>query len=67
MTRLRELLDDCVHAAREQGFDGADSDYEFTPADVDYVTDALGYLPTSQQWVDAGLRWVGDAHIGDGR
>ena len=42
------------------------SDWEPTALDPEYVTDELGYKPTEEQWADAGLKWVGGSHVGDG-
>jgi len=39
---------------------------ELTINDMEYITDAMGYLPTREQWADAGLPWVGGAHCADG-
>lgn len=62
-TLIRRELDACIAEARRQGYDGPDTGYEFTAADLDAVTSALGGLPTRAEWADAGLPHVGSAHV----
>ena len=64
-TRIRSLLAQCLRAARDQGYTGTDAAYEYTAEDCDYVIATLSRKPTRQQWADAGLPYVGDAHIQD--
>lgn len=59
---LSDLLNDCFLAAQDQGFDGDRDSYEYTPADLEYVTDMLGRKPSRQEWAAAGLPHVGGAH-----
>lgn len=52
----------CIGAARAQGYDGTDAEYEYTMADLDYAVAAIGRKPTSEEWSDAGMSHVGGAH-----
>ena len=63
--RLTQLVTGCIEKAREQGWTGADSEYEHTAGDLEWVTDELGYLPTREQWKEVGLLYVGGGHLGD--
>ena len=63
---IKSLLAECRTQAREQGWTGEDAAYNYTTTDLDYITDRLGCSPTAEQWRDAGLQWVGNAHVGDG-
>ncbi len=62
---LSTLLASCISDARANGFDGADAEYEYTVADLEYVTDQLGRKPSREEWVAAGLRYVGSVHVGE--
>jgi len=62
---LRALLEKCVDEAREMGWKGDFDDYTFTQADLDWVTDQLGYKPTEDEWKASGLRHVGGSHVAD--
>lgn len=66
VTTIKSLLAECRAQAREQGWTGEDATYNYTTADLDYVTDRIGCNPTTEQWQGAGLQWVGSAYIGDG-
>jgi len=62
---LRSLLENCVDEARKMGWEGDFDDYTFTQADLDWVTDQLGYKPTKEEWEAVGLRHVGGSHVAD--
>lgn len=64
-TTIKTLLASCVTDARAQGFDGADDEYSYTAADLDWVTSELGGKPTAAEWAEAGLRSVGSAHVAE--
>lgn len=64
--RIRSLLEECVQEARDQGFEGSADEYDYTAADLEWVTDQLGYKPTRRDWEGAGLEYIGSAHIGEG-
>lgn len=66
VTTIKSLLTECRAQAREMGWTGEDATYNYTAADLDYVTDRIGCNPTAEQWRDAGLQWVGSTHVGDG-
>ena len=62
---IRTLLEECVAEANEQAAAEHQvdfADYDFTGADLEYVTDELGRKPTREEWDKAGLEWVGGAH-----
>ena len=61
---LRAEVADCVASAREQGYVGAAADYQMTEADLESITDALGYRPTRKEWAVAGVHLLGDRHVG---
>lgn len=50
---LSEQIADCIRAAREQGWQGADAEYELTPADIESIEDVLGYRPDASDYQDA--------------
>lgn len=60
---IRELLSECVEEARTQGFHGGFDDYEFTDDELEYVIDKLGYKPTEDEWMAAGIDEVDGAHV----
>jgi hypothetical protein len=62
---IRSALEECYATAKEQGFEGSYEDWMPTKADLEYVTDKLGRKPTEAQWKEAGLGWVGGAHVAD--
>ena len=63
--QIRDLLEECVAEANSVYAEEHQITFEeknWTPADLEYVTDELGYKPTRAEWRSAGLNWVGDAH-----
>ncbi len=62
---LRASLALCRSLAREQGWEGADAEYQYTAEDLHFVTDEIGRKPTREEWAEAGIRWVGEDHVGD--
>lgn len=64
MVTIKELLWDCEHDARKQGFDG--EVYNPTAQDLRWVCEQLGRKPTAQEWSAAGLAWVGSEHTAGG-
>jgi hypothetical protein len=60
--KIEDLLTLCRDEAEKQGWRGDDDDFEYTEADMDSVTDDLGYKPTRKQWEEAGLKHVGGRH-----
>ncbi len=62
---LSDTLAACVAAAREQGWDGEDGEYEYTAVDLEYVIHSVGRKPSRQEWADAGLPYAGGAHYDD--
>lgn len=62
MNKITEALKVCEAAAREQGLQGS-----FTPTelDLDSICQELGRKPTREEWLEAGLRWIGDDHCGE--
>jgi len=63
--QIEEKLEECYRTAYEAGFDGKFDEYDFTEADLSWITDELGYKPTKAEWEKAGLSWVGGAHCAD--
>lgn len=67
--RIRRLLAGCVAEARKAAGSRVDEidwdDYEYTAADLEYVTDTLGRKPAREEWAEAGCRGVGSAHVAD--
>lgn len=63
--QLKKLLADCRELARDNGWLGDDTNYNYAKPDLDYVINNLGYKPTVSQWRDAGLQYVGTANIGE--
>lgn len=61
---IRSYAAECRDAARERGWEGEDDDFEYTPADMEYITGQgqVGRLPTREEWAAAGFGWVGNAH-----
>lgn len=61
----------CFQEWVAQGYDGDASEYEMTEADCDWVVEQvqkqLGRMPTRQDWLDAGFKYVGNKHYDDGR
>ena len=62
---IEAKLEECYRTAYEAGFDGKFDEYEFTAPDLHWVTEELGYKPTEAEWKEAGLGWVGGAHVAD--
>ena len=63
--RIRAESAKCLRAARAEGFDGLDSEFELTKYDIEYMLSALGRKPTSEEWADAGFHYVGSELCSD--
>jgi len=63
---IRTEIDACIAAAREQGYDGTDAEYEHTAEDLESVIEALGRKPTPAEWGAAGMPHVGGDHCSAG-
>lgn len=63
VSAIRAQLAECVAAARREGYTGTDVEYDVTRQDMESIIDHFGAKPTRQQWLDAGLGWVGSAHV----
>lgn len=62
---IQEALDACLDAARRQGYNGLDHEWEPTAEDLEWVCDHIGRKPTREEWADAGWPAVGGAHCAD--
>lgn len=60
---IRSYAAECRDTAREQGWEGEDDDFEYTTADMDYITSQVGRLPTREEWASAGFGYVGSKHV----
>ena len=55
ITKIAALIDECKAVADDQAStDQTLTNWEPTPADLEYITDELGFKPTSAQWALAG-------------
>lgn len=59
---LSNLLSDVRVEARRQGYTGTDAEFEYSEADLDYVTGMIGRKPTAEEWRAEGLGFVGSKH-----
>jgi hypothetical protein len=60
--RIRAEAAHCLRAARAEGFDGLDSEFELTKYDIEYMLNVLGRKPSREEWNDAGLPGMGSQY-----
>lgn len=62
---IKTQLAMCLDVAKDLGYEGEDSEYNYTSQDLDAIVEHLGAKPTREEWKQAGLKYVGSNHCSE--